>query len=128
MKNLLGLRNAHHMMGVQFLLILLLIRLGNLTLGINGVLTVFLAGLTFMLPYAFFAHVVFRDMRASLARQYLKRIYRGEVAKIALSIVLFVAIFCFFKIIPWVFFSVYFLMQLTVWISPWIFITRECAQ
>lgn len=103
-------------------------RISDLIFGTLGLITAGLAGVVFILPYAFFAYVVFSDIRASLARQYLRRIYRGEVAKITLSIVLFSVIFYFFKIIPGVFFTVFFMMQFTVWLSPWVFTTRECAQ
>lgn len=128
MKNRQGLRGARHWLSIQLLLTVIMMSIFYAWYGSVGAVSALMGGLTSAIPSACFAEILFRDSRASASKQFLRRVYRGEAVKIALSIVFFAAIFCFLKTMPWVFFFAYLIVQLTAWITPLVFITRECAK
>lgn len=128
MKNRQGLRGARHLLSIQLLLTVMMMCVFYAWYHAIGAFSALLGGLTSAIPSACFAQILFRESRASASKQFLRRVYRGEAVKIALSIVFFAAIFCFLKTMPWVFFSAYLVVQLTAWITPLVFITRECAK
>lgn len=126
MKNEQGLRGARTLIIVQLMIVLIMARFVYVALGGDGVLSVMLGGLVYALPSACFAWVMFRQFKATHAKQYMKRIYRGEALKVVLTLLLFVFVFCFFKcIVPWVFLTSFFVVQSTMWLAPWIFIKKR---
>lgn len=126
MKNKQGLQGVRRLLITQFIIVLLMARFADLSYGLKGVLSVVLGGLVYGAPNAFFGWMMFKQFKASHLQAYLKRVYRGEALKIVLTLVLFAFAFCFFSIVPWIFLVSFLIVQSTVWMTPWIFVTREC--
>jgi len=126
-KNEQGLRGVKQLAMIQIALALVMARLADVVYGLNGVLSVLLGGVIYALPHACFGWMMFKRFKTAHINQYLKRVYRGEATKVVLTIVLFALVFCLFKcIVPWVLLASFLIVQGTIWITPWIFVTREC--
>ncbi len=127
MRNEQGLCGVRRLIVAQLLIILVMARFAQVAFGLCGVLSVVLGGLVYTVPSTCFAWLIFnKPYKATHATQYVKRIYRGEALKVVLTILLFAFVFCFFKcIVPWVFLMSFLVVQGTMWITPWIFVTRE---
>ena len=59
--------------------------------------SVFLGGLTQLLPQAWFAHVAFKHVGATQAHIIVQAMYRGETGKVVLTASAFIATFVLFK-------------------------------
>ena len=126
-KNVQGTQGAHRLLKIQIYLTILLTSVFYASFERIGAYSAVLGGVVYIVPQTCFAYIMFWDSRP-FSKHFLRRVYRGEAVKITVSILCFTVTFCFLKIMPWVFFCVYFLVQLTAWITPWVFMTRECAK
>lgn len=127
MKNEQGLSGIKRLVVVQLIITLVMARFIDVTYGLNGVLSVVLGGLVYAIPNACFGWMMFKQFKTIHIKQYLKRVYRGEALKVVFTFMLFAFVFCFLKcIVAWVFLASFLIVQGTVWITPWIFVTREC--
>ena len=89
--------------------------------GIMAAKTVILGGLVSIVPNALFARILFKHQGAQVAKQIVKGFYKGEAAKLLLTILMFGLVFSCFKIYPLVFFTVYILVQMLIWFAPLLF-------
>ena len=121
MKNQRGIRGAERLLACQTGLTLLFASVAMLISGKMAVETVVLGGLVSIIPNALFARILFKHQGAQAAKQIVKGFYRGEAAKILLTILLFGLVFKYFKIVPLLFFVVYILVQMVLWFAPWLF-------
>jgi ATP synthase protein I len=72
---------------------LILGTLGLLLVDKTIALSVFLGGLIFVIPYAFFVVRVFRFRGAGVAQNVAQGFYRGEAGKFVLTVMLFALVF-----------------------------------
>jgi ATP synthase protein I len=84
-----------------------------------------LGGLVCCVPNALFASIFFREQRVSQAKQIAAGFYRAEMCKLLASVLLFTLVFSLLRVRPAVFFAMYFLVQLTLWLSPWIMLKKQ---
>lgn len=126
MENKLGRQGAKSLVGIQCALILIIARFADITYGLPGFISAVLGGLTYIIPNTLFAWIIFGKFRIIYAKQYVKRVYRGEAFKVLLTMLMFAMVFYFAKnILPLVFFMSFLVVQCTIWITPWIFMLRE---
>lgn len=83
--------------------------------------SLFLGGITWLLPQVMFAQQLFKDARARFAKLSLQRAYRAEASKLAFSAILFAVVFRFIKVEPLPFFLGYLMVYSTNWFAPWFF-------
>ena len=84
-----------------------------------------LGGLVCCLPNALFAAIFFREQRVSRAKQIAAGFYRAEMCKLLVTVLLFALVFSLLRVRPAIFFAMYFLVQLTLWLSPWIMLKKQ---
>ena len=84
-----------------------------------------LGGLVYIIPSAYFASKLFKYQGARAARQIVNSFYKGEAAKIFLSMLLFTLVFALCRVTPLAFFTSYILLLMTHWISPWIIVNKQ---
>lgn len=121
MKNQRGLRGAYRLVLSQLGLTLFLSLLMGVTFSIAAAKSASLGGFVSLIPNAYFARKLFQHHGAHAARNIVGSFYKGEAIKIVLSMILFAMVFLFCKIIPWVFFTVYILVQMVFWFAPLLF-------
>jgi len=81
-----------------------------------------LGGLICTVPNTWFAYRSFKYRGARASQQIVKSFYRGEAVKLLLTALLFGATFKFVKVIePVTVFAVFFLVQLSFWLTPLLF-------
>lgn len=124
MKNKVGIQGARRLLLLQLSLTTLAALLALLFISINAALSALLGGLICVLPNAYFARKLFQYQGARAARKIVKSFYQGEALKILLSIALFALVFCFVKIIPWILFTTYIGVQMTIWFAPLFFANK----
>ena len=83
-----------------------------------------LGGLVYCVPNAVFAKVFFKEQRVGKAKHIVSLFYRAEAFKLLLSMGFFAIVFGFLQVIPAIFFAVYFLVQLTSWLTPWLLLAK----
>lgn len=120
MKNKQGLIGLYKMLGLQACLSLIMLSVSCCFSNHMATVSLGIGAIVFIIPYFFYGCFVFGA--PGNPRDKLKRLYRGEVFKILITIGLFL---CVWQLSPllspkWVFFS-FGMLQLTVWTSPWIF-------
>jgi ATP synthase protein I len=126
-KNEQGLWGAKRLLTIQLIVILVTARFADVTLGLEAAFSVILGGIIHVLPSMSFAWIMFKPFKTPHIKHYMKRVYRGEAFKIGLTLFLFTLTFCCIKqIVPWVLLTSFLIVQGTVWITPWIFVKREC--
>ncbi len=111
-------RHVRNMLLLQALISLILIGFSMVLASFSGVKSACLACLAYWVPYICSLKITFRYQGARAARQIAHSFYQGEALKIGLSIISFALIFSFFNLVPWIFFSVYIGMQLSIWLVP----------
>lgn len=111
-------RQVRNILLMQAIISIIFIGFSMAVAGFLGFQSACLACLTYWLPYICSLKITFRYQGARAARQIARSFYRGEALKIGLSIVLFTLVFTCFKLAPWIFFSVYIGMQLSIWLIP----------
>ena len=125
MKNRQSLRGLSRLFCVQVLLIVLGIIVCSATNHSSAAASVLVGGLVSSLPQMFFGWLLFRGVRIITSKETVRRVYRGEMFKIALSVLLFTGVFCYLNIHPVVFFVTYIIVQMTVFFVPWVFINKK---
>jgi ATP synthase protein I len=124
-KNRQSLRGLSRLFCVQVLLIVLGIIVCSATNHSSAAASVLVGGLVSSLPQMFFGWLLFRGARIITSKETVRRVYRGEMFKIALSVLLFAGVFCYLNIQPVVFFVTYIIVQMTVFFVPWVFINKK---
>ncbi|OMH39638.1 ATP synthase subunit I [Motiliproteus sp. MSK22-1] len=95
-----------------------------LTNGLVDAYSAWLGGLIYLLPSLYQAKQVFTEDDSKSVRQILGNIYKSEIWKMALTMVLFGVVFSTVKPIePFPIFGVFILMQMVAWLAP-LFSTR----
>ncbi|WP_298624170.1 F0F1 ATP synthase subunit I [uncultured Legionella sp.] len=110
---------------VQLSITIVLAALCAIVFNINAASSALLGGLVCIIPNAYFASKLFKHQGARAAKQIVSSFYKGEAAKIILSICLFTAVFILFKITPLAFFTSYILVLMTHWFAPWIIVNKQ---
>lgn len=128
MKHQQGMQGAKKLFAIQLMLTLMLALLGYAFYEKKVGLSIMLAGLTSILPNAYFARTLFAIQGSKRARQIVNRFYKGEAIKIAMSVVLFAFIFKCADVVPVVFFMAFMVNQLVLWFSPIIFTYKQNRQ
>jgi ATP synthase protein I len=124
-KNQQGLHGAYRLFAWQLSITMLLATVAILASGLTAAISALLGGLVSIVPNIYFALKLFRYQGARAAKQIVNSFYKGEAAKIALSVLMFALVFKFFTIIPLVFFAVYIVVQMVVWFAPLIFANKQ---
>ncbi|ETO92098.1 F0F1 ATP synthase subunit I [Legionella oakridgensis] len=124
-KNQQGLRSAQRFFACQLGVTVLIAVLAALVSGRMAALSAMMGGMSSALPNAYFARKLFRYQGARAARQIVNNLYKGEVLKIILSIILFALVFAFFKVVPFAFFAAYIMAQMIFWFAPLIFVNKQ---
>lgn len=96
-----------------------------ITYDIKASASALLGGLVYIIPSAYFAFKLFKYQGARAARQIVNSFYKGEAAKIFLSMLLFTLVFALCRVNPLAFFTSYILLLMTHWISPWIIVNKQ---
>lgn len=96
----------------------------TLLLNRNAGFSALLGGLVCIIPDVYFAKKLFEHQGARASKKIVNGFYKGEAAKLILSIFLFTAVFILCKITPLAFFSVYVLVLMTHWFAPWIIVNK----
>ena len=109
------------MLGCQLLITLLTALLALANKGTTASLSALLGGLISVIPNAYFATQLFRHHGAQAAKKIVRGFYKGEAAKLFLTMILFALVFKFVHIVPWLFFAVYIAVQMVLWFAPLIF-------
>ena len=128
LKNQHGAKDAQRLIIWQLGLTVLLAVVATLLSGTMAGRSALLGGLVSVLPNAYFARKLFQHHGAHAARQIVNSFYKGEAAKLILSVVLFAMVFKCFKIIPLVFFVVYIVVQMVFWFAPLIVVNKPDRQ
>ncbi len=90
-----------------------------LTAGQVAAYSALLGGLIYLVPNLYQVKQVFSTSDSNNIRQILRDLYKSEIWKMALTIVLFGVVFSTVKPIePFSIFGVFILMQLVAWITP----------
>jgi ATP synthase protein I len=85
-----------------------------------------LGGMIYLIPSLYQARKVFAPVESSNIRQILRDLYKSEIWKMALTIVLFGVVFSSVRPIePFSIFSVFILMQVMAWFTPLFFRRRH---
>ena len=121
LKNTQGLKKAKRMLGCQLLITLLVALLALAGKGLTAGLSALLGGLVSVIPNAYFATQLFSHHGAQAAKKIVRGFYKGEAAKLFLTMILFALVFKFVHIVPWLFFAVYIAVQMVLWFAPLIF-------
>ncbi len=93
--------------------------------GANAARSALLGGIVCVVPNAYFARKLFKYQGARSAKQIVNSFYKGEAMKIALSVLLFTAVFVWVKITPLAFFASYIMILMTHWFAPLIIVNRQ---
>lgn len=96
-----------------------------LVFGIDEARSAILGALVCILPNIYFARQLFKYQGARAARQIINSFYVGEAFKIFLTMILFAAVFVFFRITPLVFFGSYITILMTHWFAPLIIVSKQ---
>ena len=123
-KNKQGIQGAQRLVACQLSLTVLLALIAVWYSSKAAGVSALLGGLVSVVPNAYFAIKLFRHQGARAAKQIVSSFYKGEAAKIILSIVMFALVFKFANIIPPVFFAVYIVVQMVFWFAPFIFVNK----
>ena len=117
MKNQFGLRYAQRFFYIQLIVGLCLTLLFGF-LGVRAAWSAFLGGIVSILPNLLFARKLFAEQRVTVSKKIIMGFYQGEFMKIAASALLFVVVFLWLQVMPWVFFIAYISMQMMYWFVP----------
>ena len=116
--------------GIKRLLIGQLVLTGFMTLvfagaqGVQSAYSAVLGGVVCILPNLYFALKLFRYDGAQAAGNIIKAFYKGEAAKLLITIALFALIFKFIPIEALAFFVTFIVVQFLFWIAPWLFVNK----
>lgn len=116
-----GIRSIRVLFSLQLGVGLVLLMLAMIFSNKTGVQSAMLGSLVYIIPNALCATKMFQYQGARSAKKIVNSFYKAEALKFALSIVLFAAVFVFFKINPLIFFGAYISMQMVIWFAPLIF-------
>ncbi len=83
-----------------------------------GVISSSLAGLAYFIPNALRTCRVFKYHGAKSAKAIVKSFYQSQILKLAVSIIIFAAIFALCRVKPLIFFGTYFGMQMLSLVLP----------
>ena len=115
-------KNRKQIQRVFLIQTLLTFLLGGVLYLTNGWVTAYsalLGGLIYLLPSLYQAKKVFTPSDSNNIRQILRDLYKSEIWKMALTIVLFGVVFSSVKPIePFPIFGVFVLMQAIAWLTP----------
>ncbi len=121
MKNRQGLKGAKRLILCQFGITACIALVAFLVSGGIASLSAVLGGLVSALPNAIFARKLFQYQGAHAAKKIVNGFYKGEALKLGLSIVMFMLVFKYCKIMPLVFFITYIVAQMVIWFAPLFF-------
>lgn len=93
--------------------------------GTNAAISALLGGVVCVIPNIYFARKLFKYQGARSAKQIVNSFYKGEAAKILLSVFLFTAVFMWVKITPLAFFTAYIMILMTHWFAPLIIVNKQ---
>lgn len=77
-------------------------------------------GVGSIIPNILFAFQLFAPTKTGMAKQVLKRFYRGVILKIALTAIVFWISIAYFKVTFLPFITTFMLCQLAFWLTPWL--------
>lgn len=117
-QNVLAWRVAKRLFMLQVAITTILAMFAWIFGDVQAVYSAILGGLVCILPTQLFAYCLLKYSGAQAAKNIMRGLYFGEMAKIGLSIVLFATVFLVFKISAFVFFMTFILVQLVNWFSP----------
>lgn len=116
------------LLNVQLVVMLVLTTIVFVVGGVCAAKSALTGAFAFIIPSTIFGCMVCQYKGAREAKKIVRAFYKGESIKIIFSVLLFAIIFNFIKIMPLVFFCVYFCMQVATWFAFFIMKTDASVQ
>lgn len=113
-----GRKKAYQLVVTQATLVASVVMMVFLVWGVRPGYSALLGGLIAVLPHWVFARLAFAHAGARAARQVVNGFYKGEAAKIGLTILLFVVVLKWVPVVTGALFATYGVALLAQWLAP----------